>query len=171
MNAAQRVTGGENNSHKSFFPFCLFLPLQGSLPLPWDVSHLVKEYKIGAVVNVTIEFSGPLEAHTLLPFLPPSLPPQGSLPLPWDVPHLVKEYNIGAVVNMTIEYSGPLEQYALHGVKQLHLPTVDTAAPTLEQVRLYFNFYLFIYIFFLNLFIYCLFINQEFHLIHRFIKA
>jgi hypothetical protein len=62
------------------------------------------------------------------------LPLQGSLPLPWDVPHLVKEFNIGAVVNMTIEYSGPLEQYALHGVKQLHLPTVDTAAPTLEQV-------------------------------------
>jgi len=72
-----------------------------------------------------------VSSPSLLPF-----PPQGSLPLPWDVPHLVKEYNIGAVVNMTIEYSGPLEQYALHGVQQLHLPTVDTAAPTLEQVRL-----------------------------------
>ena len=62
-------------------------------------------------------------------------PPQGSLPLPWDVAHLVREFNIGAVVNMTIEYSGPLEEYALHGVEQLHLPTVDTAAPTLEQVH------------------------------------
>ena len=83
MNAAQRATDGENNNSHKFFS---------------------------------------------------SLYLQGSLPLPWDVPRLVKEFNIGAVVNMTIEYSGPLEQYALHGVKQLRLPTVDTAAPTLEQV-------------------------------------
>lgn len=30
----------------------------GSLPLPWDVDTLVREYNIGAVVNMTIEWSG-----------------------------------------------------------------------------------------------------------------
>lgn len=30
----------------------------GSLPLPWDVDTLVTDYNIGAVVNMTIEWSG-----------------------------------------------------------------------------------------------------------------
>jgi atypical dual specificity phosphatase len=59
----------------------------------------------------------------------------GSLPLKWDVEEIVRDHNVGAVVNMTIEWSGPTEHYERHGVKQLRLPTVDTAAPTLEQVH------------------------------------
>lgn len=59
----------------------------------------------------------------------------GSLPLEWDVEEMVREHNIGAVVNMTIEWPGPTAHYERHGVQQLRLPTVDTAAPTLDQVH------------------------------------
>lgn len=59
----------------------------------------------------------------------------GSLPLEWDVEEMVREHNIGAVVNMTVEWSGPTAHYERHGVQQLRLPTVDTAAPTLDQVH------------------------------------
>lgn len=30
----------------------------GSLPLPWDVETLVKEHGVGAVINMTREYSG-----------------------------------------------------------------------------------------------------------------
>jgi hypothetical protein len=68
------------------------------------------------------------------PPIPSFPPPQGSLPLPQDVPRLAKDFGVGAVVNMTREYAGPLAAYTQHGIRHLHLPTVDTAAPTLEQV-------------------------------------
>lgn len=64
----------------------------------------------------------------------------GSLPLPWDVSVLVHTHKVGAVINMTQEYKGPLKEYAKYGVQQLRLPTVDTAAPTLEQVHLGVSF-------------------------------
>jgi len=77
---------------------------------------------------------------------------------------------------MTIEYSGPLEQYALHGVKQLRLPTVDTAAPTLEQVftcSLFFRFISnhFFFIDFVSHFTRSLQVHQGVAFIERFLKA
>jgi len=43
------------------YPFCTPLDeriAMGSLPLPWDVDVLVSEHAVGAVVNMTAEYSG-----------------------------------------------------------------------------------------------------------------
>jgi atypical dual specificity phosphatase len=54
------------------------------------------------------------------------------MPLSWHVKLLVKE-GVKAVVNTCDEYSGPVEEYEVHGIKQLHIPTVDHFEPTLAD--------------------------------------
>ncbi len=45
--------------HMHFFP----LAAVGSLPLPSDVVALAEEFNVGAVVNMCIEYSGPVQHY------------------------------------------------------------------------------------------------------------
>ncbi len=47
----------------------------------------------------------------------------------------MQDVGVGAVVNMCEEYAGPIDAYSDSGITQLHLPTVDFASPSLEDVR------------------------------------
>ncbi len=57
----------------------------------------------------------------------------GAMPMASDVPKMVRE-EVVAVVNTCDEYQGPEEAYRKHGIRQLHVPTVDFTHPTLESV-------------------------------------
>ncbi len=43
--------------------------------------------------------------------------------------------DLGVDLTFFFNPPGPLTHYEKHGVRHLHLPTVDTAAPTLKQVH------------------------------------
>jgi atypical dual specificity phosphatase len=58
----------------------------------------------------------------------------GCLPMPSDVQTL---HNLGieCVVNMCAEYRGPRKTYEKYHIKQLHLPTVDSTAPSFKSIQ------------------------------------
>jgi atypical dual specificity phosphatase len=58
----------------------------------------------------------------------------GSFPMRGDVQTLV-ENKVVAVVNMCAEWPGPLAEYDAANIEQLWLPTVDTVAPAVEDLR------------------------------------
>lgn len=59
-----------------------------------------------------------------------------SMPTYWDIPKLRSaEMNILSVVNMQNEWQGPINAYQKAGIEQLRLRTLDTFAPTLEDLR------------------------------------
>lgn len=58
----------------------------------------------------------------------------GCLPLPSDVKQL-HDKGIERVVNMCAEYGGPKKTYDQYHIKQLHLPTVDTALPSKKTIE------------------------------------
>lgn len=57
----------------------------------------------------------------------------GAMPLARHVPDL-SALGVRAVVNMCEEYPGPLAAYRAAGIDQLHLPTIDFTAPSLQDV-------------------------------------
>lgn len=58
----------------------------------------------------------------------------GCLPTATDVKTL-NDIGIKYVVNMCAEYNGPRRTYEKYHIKQLHLPTVDSTAPSLESIE------------------------------------
>lgn len=58
----------------------------------------------------------------------------GSMPLPRHVDEL-HALGVRGVINMCDEYAGPEALYRRAGIRQLHLPTIDFVAPSLEDVR------------------------------------
>jgi protein-tyrosine phosphatase len=58
----------------------------------------------------------------------------GCLPLTGDVERL-NNIGIKYVVNMCAEYNGPRKAYKKYNMEQLHLPTVDSTAPSLETIE------------------------------------
>ena len=57
----------------------------------------------------------------------------GCLPLPNDVSKL-NDVGVKYVVNMCAEYSGPRKTYEKYKITQLHLPTVDSTAPSVKTI-------------------------------------
>lgn len=57
----------------------------------------------------------------------------GALPLRSDVSRF-HELGVRFVINTCLETKGPIELYDQLGIRQLHLPTVDYAAPNLPDV-------------------------------------
>lgn len=103
-------------------------PAIGSLPLWSDAKLLAEGYQVGAVINLCIEYPGGVGWRAwlgglpgALVCLPPSLPPSGL--------HSTR------YLCFTYFWAGPLDAYKAVGIEQLWLPTVDTAAPTLDQVE------------------------------------
>ncbi|CAF3961179.1 unnamed protein product [Adineta steineri] len=58
----------------------------------------------------------------------------GCLPLPSDV-EVLNKIGIQCVVNMCAEYNGPRGTYKKYNIEQLHLPTVDSTAPSLKTIQ------------------------------------
>ena len=58
----------------------------------------------------------------------------GAIPFRSDVPQLVAE-GVRAIVNTCVEFSGLSDAYEAAGIEQLHIPTVDFTAPTLEDIE------------------------------------
>ncbi|CAF1317905.1 unnamed protein product [Adineta steineri] len=58
----------------------------------------------------------------------------GCLPLPSDV-EVLNKIGIQCVVNMCAEYNGPRKTYKKYNIEQLHLPTVDSTAPSLKTIQ------------------------------------
>ncbi|CAF0969795.1 unnamed protein product [Rotaria sordida] len=58
----------------------------------------------------------------------------GCLPIPADVETL-NNIGIKYVINMCAEYNGPRKTYKKYNIKQFHLPTVDSTAPSLKTIE------------------------------------
>ena len=58
----------------------------------------------------------------------------GCLPTVADV-EILHELGIQCVVNMCAEYRGPRKTYEKYQMKQLHLPTVDSTAPSFKSIK------------------------------------
>lgn len=58
----------------------------------------------------------------------------GARPFASDVDRLHQE-GVSAVVNTCEEYVGPVEEYARFGIEQLHIPTTDFTAPSIEDIE------------------------------------
>lgn len=57
-----------------------------------------------------------------------------ALPTASDVAGLARR-GVRAVINACEEYRGPVARYRQHGIEQLHLPMLDYAEPSAEQVE------------------------------------
>ncbi|CAF0908029.1 unnamed protein product [Rotaria sordida] len=58
----------------------------------------------------------------------------GCMPIPADVETL-NNIGIKYVINMCAEYNGPRKTYKKYNIKQFHLPTVDSTAPSLKTIE------------------------------------
>ncbi len=58
----------------------------------------------------------------------------GCLPLTADV-KILNNIGIKYVVNMCAEYNGPRKAYKKYNIEQLHLPTVDSTAPSFKTIE------------------------------------
>jgi atypical dual specificity phosphatase len=58
----------------------------------------------------------------------------GALPTYTDA-RVLHDIGIKGVVNLCREYGGPRQTYEKYGIQQLHIPTVDSTSPSLENVE------------------------------------
>jgi len=58
----------------------------------------------------------------------------GCLPMPSDV-KILNDIGIKYVINMCAEYNGPRKTYEKYEIIQLHLPTIDSTAPSIKTIE------------------------------------